>query len=72
MEYVEVRYGQTRNVFIDGVESGETNKILRVGPGTHSFDLGEPKDFKPEKVILVVENTDPLEPLLIEFEEKTS
>ena len=69
MEYVEVRFVQTRTVYIDGVDGGTTNKILRVGAGTHSFDLGEPKDYQPAEVTKEVKDTNPLDPMIVEFEE---
>jgi len=67
MEYVEVQFAQNRKVFIDGMENGTTNKILRTGTGTHSFDLGEPKDYHPDEVIVEVKDTNPLEPIIIVF-----
>ena len=75
MEYVEVRFTKTskaRTVYIDGVENGSTNSILRVGTGTHSFDLGEPADYHPPEVIRRIFNTNELEPIIIEFDEVQS
>lgn len=69
MEYVEVRFAQDRKVFIDEVETGTTNKILRTGTGTHLFDLGEPKDYRPDELIVEVRDTNSLEPMIIEFRE---
>jgi hypothetical protein len=68
MEYVEIRFPDSRAVFINGKDSGLTNEILRVGTGTQEFDLGEPRDYRPEKVRRVIENTNELEPAIVEFE----
>jgi len=69
MDYVEVRFAQSRKVFIDGVDTGTTNKILRVGAGTHSFELGDPKDYHPSEAIVTIRDTNPLDPIIIEFHE---
>jgi len=69
MEYVEVRFSIVRQVNIDGSPGGETNKILRVGAGTHLFDLGSPKDYQPTEITQVIENTNALDPAIIEFQE---
>lgn len=69
MEYVEVRFVRRRTVYIDGVENGPTNAILRIGGGTHSFDLGEPADYDPPEVIRRIHGTNELKPIIIEFEE---
>jgi hypothetical protein len=67
MEYVEVKFSGSRPVYIDGAQSGSTNKILRVGSGTHAFDLGQPKDYQPAEVVIRVKDTSALSPLVIEF-----
>ena len=72
MEYVEVRFTKTRTVYVDGLENGLTNTILRVGTGTHSFDLGEPSDYHPPEVIRRIFDTNVLEPIVIEFDEVPS
>lgn len=69
MEYVEVRFSKQRSVYINNEENGQTNTILRVGTGTHSFSLGEPKDYSPSEIIERISDTNPLEPFIIEFEE---
>ncbi len=70
MEYVEVRFARTRAVYVDGVESGTTNRILRVGAGTHSFDLGEPADYRPPEIIRRISDSNELRPAIVEFEEE--
>ena len=72
MEYVEVRFVKNRTVYIDDVENGPTNTILRVGTGTHSFHLGDPPNYHPPKVIRRIFDTNALEPIIISFEEVPS
>jgi hypothetical protein len=69
MEYVVVRFHEPRQVNIDGNVSGETNKILRVGAGTHVFDLGSPKDYQPIEVKREIKDTNSLDPAIVEFQE---
>lgn len=70
MEYVEVRFNQSRKVYINGNESGLTNEILRIGEGTHSFDLGSPnQDYQPDQVVKEITGSNALDPIIIEFEE---
>lgn len=67
-EYVEVKFPDGRTVYIDEKDSGPTNKILRVNTGAHEFDLGTPKNYRPEKISSVIKDTNELEPAVIEFE----
>lgn len=69
MEYVEVRFARARVVYVDGVENGPTNTILRIGAGTHSFDLGKPHDYDPPEVVRRIHGTNELEPIVIDFDE---
>ena len=66
---MEVRFPTVRRVNIDGNVSGETNKILRVGAGTHVFDLGSPKDYQPTEIKLEIKDTNSLDPAIVEFQE---
>ncbi len=47
MEYIIVRFPRKRTVYIDGDEegNGETNERLRVEEGTHTINLGDPRDY---------------------------
>jgi hypothetical protein len=69
MEYVIVRFPRTRTVCIDGEESGETDERLRVEEGTHTINLGQPRDYAPKWRRPTVTGTTPLRPMEIEFEE---
>ena len=72
MEYVEVRFHKVRQVNIDGNVSGETSKILRVGAGTHVFDLGSPKDYQPPEITREINDTNSLDPAIVEFQEMSA
>jgi hypothetical protein len=67
MEYVYVRYYRKRNVFMDGNLLGKTNKTLRVGEGTHKFDLGEKKNYTPNFHKVRVMHTSQMKPMEITF-----
>lgn len=67
MEWVKVVYPRTRDVFVDGRRSGQTNVVLIVARGTHRFGLGTPADYKPAKRDVKVAGTSALAPLEIEF-----
>ena len=68
MEYVIVEFEGSRTVYVDGTESGTTNKIFRVGAGMHEFNLGMPLDYYPRQKRIPVQNTNSLEPATIRFD----
>ncbi|MBI4618997.1 MAG: PEGA domain-containing protein [Desulfobacterales bacterium] len=68
MEFVTVKYPESKKVFIDGEEAGFTNTTLRVGGGTHTFSLGEPKNYKPDSITLQVTGTTSVKPMEVTFE----
>ena len=70
MEHVTVKYPHRRKVFIDGNESGFTNMTLRTNRGTHTFNLGEPRDYTPKWRRVKVRNTTPIRPLEVVFGER--
>jgi hypothetical protein len=65
MEYVVVSYPTDRDVRIDGQLAGKTNKTLRVERGHHTFDLGDPQDYKPISVEKSVRDTTSIKPMRI-------
>lgn len=67
MEYVIVNYPTNRNVFIDGEKNGRTNESLRVEAGTHIFDIGPLKNYKPGSRKVTVSDTSVLKPKKITF-----
>jgi len=68
MENVIIKYPETRTVFIDGEDTGMTNTILRIEAGSHTFDLGEPKNYKPSSRKRKVKGTSPVKPIEVIFE----
>ena len=67
MEYVKVNYPTTRLVYIDEVENGYTNDVLRIDAGTHVFRLGKLANYRPASRTVTVQGTTALEPLEIAF-----
>ena len=70
MEYVIVTFPTNRNVYIDGEHNGRTNDSLRVDAGTHIFDLGPLKNYKPGFRKVTVSGTTVLKPKKITFSKK--
>lgn len=69
MEFVTVRFPESRIVLIDGDEAGMTNSVLRVNEGTHTFRLAGPQDYKPAWRRPSVTGTNPVEPMEVTFEQ---
>jgi hypothetical protein len=65
MEYVVVSYPIVRKVRIDGQDAGFTNDTLKVETGNHLFDLGNPPDYLPGSVTMIVQSTTAIGPLII-------
>jgi len=70
MEWIKVAYPFTRDVFIDGDLSGETNVPLAV-PGTQRIDLGKPVDYTPPRRLATVSGTSETNPAIIRFSPRT-
>lgn len=68
LQYVRINYFRARNVYIDGVRSGKTNKILRVDEGTHIFDLGPNVNYAPPQITRAVTGTTAISPMELHFE----
>ncbi len=71
MQWIIVNYTRTRDVFVDGRRSGQTNRLLIVGDGTHEFDLSVPVDYKPRKRTITVTGTSAASPTEIKFRLET-
>jgi hypothetical protein len=69
-QYVKVTFPTDRFVRVDGTPAGFTNKEFQVESGEHRFDLGEPKDYKPDERVVTVNNTLPGHPEVIRFQPK--
>jgi len=69
MEYITVSFpGRQRDVYVDGEVSGLTNETFGVEKGTHTINLGEPRNYAPKWRRPKVEMTTPVAPMEIEFE----
>jgi hypothetical protein len=68
MEFIIVRYPIKRTVFIDDEEGGKTGDRLRVEEGTHTINLGDPRNYLPKWRRPIVTGTTSIQPMIIEFE----
>lgn len=67
MEWILVRFPAIRDVFVDGLRWGPTNKLLNVGAGQHTVHLGVPVSYAPRVWRGVVASTTPTVPVQIDF-----
>lgn len=65
MEYVIVKYLVSRGVLIDDTLTGHTNETLMVDEGHHEFKLDGKADYTPLSQEVLVQNTDPDDPMKI-------
>ena len=70
MEYVIVTFPTDRLVYIDDEKNGNTNEVLRVDAGTHTFSLGPVANYRPASRNVTLQDTTPLEPREIVFYRK--
>jgi hypothetical protein len=74
MQYVVVRLrnrqgpAPVRGVWVNGAPFGNTEALLTVPEGTHTFSLDPPLDFTPSSQKVVVQTTSPLHPMEVIFE----
>lgn len=67
MEFVMVRFRESRTVVIDGNDAGPTNETLRVPGGDHTFSLTGLADFIPPEQTVKIENTTQVKPQEVNF-----
>jgi hypothetical protein len=67
MEYLIVRFPETREVRVDGVPHGRTNIVMQFEAGSHDVTLGPPWNFAPAEQRVLLYNTAALDPYRIEF-----
>jgi hypothetical protein len=70
LEYVIVTFPTDRIVYIDGEKNGQTNLVLELNAGTHTFDLGPFENYRPGSRKVVVEDTTMFEPRVVAFYRK--
>ncbi len=67
MEYLVVRFPQSRPVQIDGELNGRTGDLIELEAGTYTVSLGPPSNFTPESRQVVLKGTSVLHPKEVEF-----
>lgn len=69
MEYLVVRFPQSRPVKVDGEFNGRTGQLIELEAGTHTISLGPPANFTPESREVLLKDTSALDPKEVEFHE---
>ncbi len=67
-EYFKVTYTEQRDVFVDGVKMGRTNRRIEIGEGTYAISMGTPNDYRPQWQLATIIDTVPEDPLVVIFE----
>jgi hypothetical protein len=63
-EFVKVTFPGRRQMYVDGNPTGLTNDVIQVQTGTHTFDLGAPRNYR----IVRVMGTLAPQPMIIAFQ----
>lgn len=67
-EYFRVKYTEKRDVFVDGIKMGRTNRRIEIGGGTYAISMGTPSDYRPKWQLATIIDTFGDEPLIVTFE----
>jgi hypothetical protein len=67
-EYFKVQYVEQRDVLVDGVKMGRTNRRIEIGGGTYAISMGDPKDFSPQWQLATIIDTGVEDPLIVTFQ----
>jgi hypothetical protein len=67
MEFLIVRFPESREVRVDGAPQGKTNTVLQFEAGYHVVTLGPPWNFSPVEQKVLLLNTAALDPYRVEF-----
>ena len=67
-EYFKVQYVEQRDVFVDGIKMGRTNRRIEIGGGTYAISMGVPSDYRPQWQLATIIDTVPEDPLIITFQ----
>lgn len=67
MEYLLVKFRESRPVIIDDYEEGETNKVIELPGGRHFVSLGGKQDFSPAEQKVTLGNTSSGSPHVLSF-----
>lgn len=67
-QFFKVVYPEQRDVFVDGIKMGRTNRTIEIGPGTYTINLGSPRDYAPSRRRPSITGTFADVPFIVEFE----
>ena len=67
-EYFKVQYVEQRDVFVDGIKMGRTNRRIEIGGGTYAISMGVPSDYRPQWQLATIIDTVPEDPLIVTFQ----
>lgn len=67
MEYLLIKFRESRPVIIDDYEQGETNKVIELPGGRHAVSLGGRRNFSPPEQIVTLSNTSSGSPYVLSF-----
>jgi len=68
MEYLLVKFAESRSVIVDEITEGVTNIMLELEAGSHVVTIEGPSDFTPECFDFILRNTSESSPRVICFE----
>jgi len=68
MQYLLVKFTESRGVIVDEITEGKTNQVLELEAGSHVVTLEGPADFAPECLEFILRNTSELSPKVVRFE----
>ncbi len=68
MEFLLVRFEESREVRVDGNPYGRTNIVLQVEAGEHRITLAPPRNFSPIEQVVLLANTAAVDPCRLTFE----
>lgn len=68
MEYLLVKFAESRSVIVDEIIEGKTDQVLELEAGSHVVTLDGSPDFYPESREFILRNTSELSPREISFE----
>ncbi len=67
MEYLIVRFSETRRVLVDKVDQGRTDDVIELETGTYTITLSPPKNYTPKWRRVALSNTSPIKPKEVTF-----
>ncbi len=67
MQYLLVKFRETRGVVLNGNPEGTTNVVLELEAGTYYVTLVPPYDFTPSTQVIRLKDTSALKPMEVEF-----